>query len=150
MECRIPPPIMLALTAAAMWYTARVTPCLELPHSLRLSSAALCCLVALALGVGGVAQFYRARTVINPHKPERTSTLVTTGIYRLSRNPMYLGLALVLLGLACYLAAPAALLGPALFITYITRFQIIPEERVLAQTFGASFAQYVQRVRRWI
>jgi protein-S-isoprenylcysteine O-methyltransferase Ste14 len=87
---------------------------------------------------------------VNPLHPEATSSLVITGIYRHTRNPMYVGFAAVLLGWAAYLAAPLALLGPLTFVLYITRFQIIPEERALHAKFGPEFAAYQARVRRWI
>jgi protein-S-isoprenylcysteine O-methyltransferase Ste14 len=94
--------------------------------------------------------FRRQRTTINPLHPEKTSSLVTGGIYRISRNPMYVGMALLLLAWAVYLESPAALLGIGAFIAYITRFQIIPEESLLSRHFGAEFENYRQRVRRWL
>lgn len=72
------------------------------------------------------------------------------GVYRATRNPMYVGLALLLLAWTVYLGAPLALLGVAAFVAYITRFQIVPEERVLAQKFGPEFGAYRSRVRRWL
>jgi protein-S-isoprenylcysteine O-methyltransferase Ste14 len=75
---------------------------------------------------------------------------VARGIYNYTRNPMYLGMLLVLLALALYRASPWALAGPLLFIVWMNRFQIVPEERALAAKFGASFEAYRQRVRRWL
>jgi len=72
------------------------------------------------------------------------------GIYRFTRNPMYVGLALVLLGWAALLSSPWALLGPLVFVLYINRFQIAPEERVLSAKFGAAYTEYIARVRRWL
>ena len=83
-------------------------------------------------------------------KPETTASIVTTGIYRVTRNPMYLGLAFVLMGWATYLANLAALLLVPAFVAYMTRFQIKPEERALLAKFGLSFAEYLAAVRRWI
>jgi protein-S-isoprenylcysteine O-methyltransferase Ste14 len=76
--------------------------------------------------------------------------LVSTGVYSFTRNPMYLGMALVLLAWAAYLSSAWSLLGPLLFALYITRFQIVPEERVLDRLFGTSFAAYKKCVRRWL
>ena len=76
--------------------------------------------------------------------------MVTNGIYGFTRNPMYLGLALILLGLAVFLASPWALLGPVGFVAFITRFQIRPEERALQARFGAAYTAYCARVRRWV
>jgi protein-S-isoprenylcysteine O-methyltransferase Ste14 len=83
-------------------------------------------------------------------KPETTATIVTAGIYCVTRNPMYLGIAFVLLGWAIYLANLAALLLVPAFIAYMTRFQIKPEERALLEKFGSNFADYMAAVRRWI
>ena len=109
-------------------------------------------LVVLGLMVeaAGVLSFRRARTTVNPFAPERTVNIVSSGIYRLSRNPMYLGMACILTGWAVWLWQVQAVLGVVLFVAWITRFQIIPEERVLTQKFGTEYRQYRQQVRRWV
>jgi protein-S-isoprenylcysteine O-methyltransferase Ste14 len=94
--------------------------------------------------------FRRANTTINPVKIEAASSIVTNGIYRYTRNPMYVGLTLLLAGWAIHIAVPFVLLGPLVFILYITRFQIIPEERVLTSKFGGEYRKYQERVRRWL
>lgn len=96
------------------------------------------------------ASFGRARTTINPRDPSRASSLVTGGIYRITRNPMYLSLLLLLIAYALRLGSWGEWLGPVLFAVYVTRFQIIPEERILAVKFGAAFDAYKNRTRRWI
>jgi protein-S-isoprenylcysteine O-methyltransferase Ste14 len=106
--------------------------------------------VGFLLAFSGIAAFRCARTTIDPHRPEAASSLVVGGVYRYTRNPMYLGLTMLLLAWTLYLAVPAALAGPLLFAAYITRFQIIPEERVLAQKFGADYAAYLRKVRQWL
>lgn len=98
----------------------------------------------------GVASFRRARTTVNPLKPEKASALVMSGIYRYTRNPMYLGLLLALLGWAFFLSNALAFLSLPAFILYMNRFQIAPEERVLAARFGQEFAAYLSKVRRWL
>lgn len=98
---------------------------------------------------GGIS-FRRARTTVNPLKPEAASALVTSGIYRYTRNPMYVGFALWLLAWGLYLASPLVLLGVLGFVLYMNRLQIAPEERALGRLFGADFAAYRQRVRRWL
>jgi protein-S-isoprenylcysteine O-methyltransferase Ste14 len=97
-----------------------------------------------------LAHFLRARTTINPLKPGNASALVAGGIYRFTRNPMNLGLATLLLAWTIYLGNIAALAGVLLFILYMNRFQIAPEERALQARFGAEFDAYCARVRRWI
>jgi protein-S-isoprenylcysteine O-methyltransferase Ste14 len=100
--------------------------------------------------VAGVLAFRRARTTINPTQPQLTSSLVSSGIYTVTRNPMYVGLLLVLVAWAIVLSSAWALLGPVAYFFYIGRFQIAPEERALATLFGAEYAAYTSRVRRWL
>jgi protein-S-isoprenylcysteine O-methyltransferase Ste14 len=127
---------------------ARVVPALTfpVPPVLAVPVAA----VGVSLDAIALFHFLHWRTTINPLKPASASALVTKGIYRLTRNPMYLGLATLLLAWAIYLGNLAALAGVPLFILYMNRFQIAPEERALAARFGAEFAAYRARVRRWL
>jgi protein-S-isoprenylcysteine O-methyltransferase Ste14 len=105
---------------------------------------------ALAFSVSGVLAFRKARTTKNPMKPEAASSLVVTGVCKVTRNPMYVGLAFLLLAWAVFLWSAWALAGPLVFVSYISRFQIAPEERVLARLFGAEYSAYKSRVRRWL
>lgn len=82
--------------------------------------------------------------------PGKTTSLVTSGVYSISRNPIYLGMLLVILGLAVALASPAALVLSAVFVVFIDRFQILPEERALSVILGQEYLDYVRRVRRWV
>jgi len=100
--------------------------------------------------VFGMLAFRRAKTTINPVKIGAASSIVTGGVYRYTRNPMYVGLTLMLLGWAVRIAVPFVLAGPVVFMLYITRFQIIPEERVLTSKFGEEYRKYQERVRRWL
>ena len=150
LEHKIPPPIVAAVTGAAMWLLAGVTPAASFDPTFRIVTAGALIATGLALMVAAVAAFRRARTTINPVEIDRASSLVTGGVFTLTRNPMYLGVALLLLAGAVYLAAPATLIGPIAFAAYITRFQIMPEERVLAEKFGDAFKRYTDRTRRWL
>jgi len=151
LELRIPPPLVGLTVAAAMWVIASfLPPLLPLPESLRLPAAVMLVLAGVATALSGVVSFRRAQTTVNPLKPETSTSLVSTGIYRITRNPMYLGMLAVLLAWAAYLPSAWALLGPAAFSLYITRFQIIPEERALHSLFGAAFVEYTRKVRRWL
>ena len=150
LEHRIPPPIVCLLFGVLMWLVAGVSMRVPIPFQTRLGLALIWALAGIAIAMLGAQAFRRAQTTVNPLTPEAASSLVVGGIFRHTRNPMYLGLSSVLLGWAIYLAAPWALLGPVLFAAYITRFQIIPEERALAQNFGQAFAGYCAQVRRWI
>jgi protein-S-isoprenylcysteine O-methyltransferase Ste14 len=150
LELRIPPPVVGVAVAAGMWTVAHVPPILQLPKLVRLPVAAVLGASGAAVAIGGVMSFRRAKTTVNPLKPETSATLVSTGVYSFTRNPMYLGMVLVLFAWAAYLSSIWSVLGPVFFAVYITRFQIIPEERVLDGLFGAPFADYKKRVRRWL
>jgi protein-S-isoprenylcysteine O-methyltransferase Ste14 len=149
LELRIPPPVVGLIVAAGMWSVAQIPPILQLPKLVQLPGATILALLGVAVAIGGVVSFHRAKTTVNPLKPETSAALVSTGVYSFSRNPMYLGMALVLFAWSVYLSSIWSLAGPVLFALYITRFQIVPEERVLDALFGASFADYKRRVRRW-
>jgi protein-S-isoprenylcysteine O-methyltransferase Ste14 len=138
------------VVAAGMWMVAHLPPLLQLPDLVRLPVAAVLIAIGVAVAIGGVVSFRRAKTTVNPLKPETSAALVSTGVYSFTRNPMYLGMVLALFAWAVYLSSIWSLVGPLLFGLYITRFQIVPEERVLDRLFGAPFAEYKKRVRRWL
>jgi protein-S-isoprenylcysteine O-methyltransferase Ste14 len=150
LELKIPPPLVALVVGAVMWGLALHTPAVLLPTIARVLLAAGVALVGGAFSLAGVLAFRRAKTTVNPMKPDSASSLVSTGVYRYTRNPMYVGLLFVLIGWAIFLSAPLSLLGPVFFVVYIGRFQIKPEERVLAGIFGNEFAAYQARVRRWL
>lgn len=150
LELKIPPPLVAALVAGAMWGLAALPPVFQLPPLVRQAAVALLVVGGLTVDALGLFAFWRARTTVNPLAPARTSALVTQGIYRFTRNPMYVGLLLLLTAWACQLAALWPFFGPLLFVRYITRFQIEPEERVLRAKFGEEYAAYAARVRRWL
>lgn len=150
LETRIPPPIVAILFALTMWGLARLTPGVAIEQVPKLIAAVLLFGTGVVFELAGIMSFRRARTTINPIKPHKASALVDTGIYRITRNPMYVGLALELCAVACYLASPAALIGVIGFMTYIQVLQIRPEERVLVSVFGNEYREYQARVRRWL
>jgi protein-S-isoprenylcysteine O-methyltransferase Ste14 len=150
LEVTIPPPAVAAAIAVVMWGTSRLAPLLQLPDALRLSAAAAILLLGIGFSAGGVLAFRRARTTLNPTKPQQASSLVNSGVYRITRNPMYVGLSCVLVAWAVFLSSAWALLGPVAFVLYIGRFQVAPEERALAKLFGSEYADYQAKVRRWL
>jgi len=150
LELKIPPPIVALLFAAAMWGISLTTSSVEAPALVRLVAAIAIALAGVGTAIAGVVAFRHARTTLNPLKPEAASSLVTSGVYRFTRNPMYVGLALVLLAWAVFVSSAWAFLGPLAFILYMNRFQILPEERVLSGMFGAAYSTYQTKVRRWL
>ena len=152
LEYRVPPPVVDAACALLMWLAARATPALQWDWSASWRWGLLggLSLAGGLVALGGLWAFQRAHTTFNPLHPERASALVQGGVYRFTRNPMYLGMALVLLGWAVWLGNAAALAGPPLAVWLLTALQIQPEERILRQRFGAHYERYAARVRRWL
>lgn len=140
----------MTVTAALMWLVAGLAPTLAFALPGRAVIGVTCVATGLVVVLAGVFAFRRATTTVNPMHPEGASSLVTTGIYRFTRNPMYLGMLLILLGWAVWLAHPLSFLMLPLFVAYMNRFQIRPEERVLRAKFGESFNTYARAARRWI
>ncbi|WP_207060772.1 isoprenylcysteine carboxylmethyltransferase family protein [Motiliproteus sp. SC1-56] len=149
LELKIPPLLLVLLFAGMMWLAAPLG-ALPLPLSLRQGLAGLLLVSGATLCVLGVLHFRRARTSVNPLDPGQATTLVSEGVYRLSRNPMYLGFAFSLLAWGLLLGSAAALLLALLFVPCIQRLQILPEERVMAQRFNGAYLAYKRRVRRWL
>jgi protein-S-isoprenylcysteine O-methyltransferase Ste14 len=150
LENRIPPPLVMLLVALAMTGLAYVTPGLAIAAPWRTGSAALLALFGLCVSGSGVLAFRQAKTTINPVDIEAASALVTGRIFAYTRNPMYLGMTCLLVSLMIYLAAPLTIIGPLAFVAYITRFQIMPEERVMRAKFGAVYDAYQRQTRRWV
>ncbi len=150
LELTIPPPAVMLATALAMWLLSILFPAFTLAPLRSLTGAVLIGLAGVAISMAGIVSFRRAQTTMDPRRPAETSTLVTTGIYRMTRNPMYLGTLLVLIGWGVFLGNVAALVCAFVFVPYISRYQIQPEERLLQDKFGAEFTSYKARVRRWI
>ena len=150
LELKIPPVAVFLLCGIGMWLLESLLPelRLNLPGS-RLVAGFVAC-VGRAVAVSGVLAFRAAKTTVDPRYPEKSSSVVTRGIYRRSRNPMYLGLLLVLLGWAIFLrhVLPFAVLP--LFVYYMNQFQIIPEERAMQASFGDKYSAYQDQVGRWI
>jgi protein-S-isoprenylcysteine O-methyltransferase Ste14 len=149
LELKIPPPLVALVLGILMWLTPRMVETVGVRRGFRIGIAAGLGCVAMGIAVSGFVAFRRARTTVNPMKVGSASSLVTSGIYRFTRNPMYLGLLLMLLAWALYLYNPVTLLYLAVFVAYIDRLQIIPEERALTLLFGTDYLAYKGRVRRW-
>jgi protein-S-isoprenylcysteine O-methyltransferase Ste14 len=149
LELKVPPLMLVAMFAAAMLLASRVLPSLSFPLPGRQLLTGGLALAGLAVALLGVHAFRKHQTTVNPFTPEASAVLVVEGVYRLSRNPMYLGFLLVLAGVAAYLSSAAAVVLLPAFVLYMNRFQIEPEERALLKQFGSQYSQYMAMVRRW-
>lgn len=147
---RIPPPLVAVIIGAAMWGARSFVSLINVPETARIAAAAVIALVAVAFDLAALFAFRRARTSIDPLRPAKASTLVVSGVYRVTRNPMYLGLLLLLLAWTVYLSSVWLLAGPLVFVVYMNRFQIAAEERTLSALFPEEYAAYRRRVRRWL
>lgn len=148
LDNRIPPPVLVLVLGLVMTGAAVSTPTLD-ALALRVIGSGLI-LVGLGLVVAGFRTFRGAGTTIDPVKVDAAKVLVTHGLFGRSRNPMYVGFTTALVGWAAALGSPVALVGPAVFATFVTRFQIEPEERVLRHKFGETYERYRAAVPRWL
>ena len=146
----IPPPVIALALGTAMYFAADLTPMLGVPMPLRPVISGLLVVAGLSIAVSALAQFRRHRTTVNPLEPARASTLVTGGVFRVSRNPMYVGLLMVLVAWAYWLGNGAALGIALLFVPILNALQIAPEERALAEKFGDDYTEYTEATRRWL
>jgi protein-S-isoprenylcysteine O-methyltransferase Ste14 len=132
-----------------MWAASLLAPSLSVESPFAVVLAIAIAAAGIGIALAGVAEFRRAQTTVDPTDPGKSSSVVTSGVYRHTRNPMYLGFLLVLAGWAVYLSNVVAAIGPILFVLYMNKFQIGPEERILRARFGAPFEAYLGGVRRW-
>lgn len=149
LELKIPPLALVLIFATLMALVAWITPQLGLPDWMHRLNTAYLSTLGFVIALAGVISFRRAKTTVNPLKPDSSSSLVNTGIYRYSRNPMYVGFLFWLLAWGIYLDNGWAVFLALGFIPYMNRFQIAPEENALQQLFGAAFTEYCKRVPRW-
>ncbi|OZB04931.1 MAG: protein-S-isoprenylcysteine methyltransferase [Idiomarina sp. 34-48-12] len=149
LELKIPPVVVVLVIAGLMALTSRLLP-MDSWHFTDAKALAFALVTAGAfIAVAGVIAFRQAKTTANPMNPNASSRLVSNGIYRFTRNPMYLGFLLALAGWGVWLANLPALFWLIIYILYINQFQIIPEERILEEKFGEEFRAYRKQVRRW-
>ncbi|MEL6369904.1 MAG: isoprenylcysteine carboxylmethyltransferase family protein [Pseudomonadota bacterium] len=146
----VPPPVIGIAFGAAMLFVQRGLPQFQLDVPGGRIAAIIVAVIGLSIEVAAVGHFFRRKTTINPLAPDKTQHLVVEGLYRVTRNPMYLGMAILLTGWALWLGNPINIAFVALFVVVLTELQIKPEERALEAKFGESYRDYCQRVRRWV
>lgn len=152
MHALIPPPIVFLSCGLLMWLIHRYGP--RLPFEIPFTVMIFWIILAAGLFVmmAGVNRIFKHRTVIHPNRkslPEATH-LVTDGIFRYTRNPIYLGMAIMLVAWTIRLGNVWAVGGVVIFVGFIHVFQIKPEEEALEEVFGQAYRTYKTRVRRWI
>lgn len=150
MHLKVPPVAVFAVAALLLYAGARLLPQLSINFPGQGLLAILLVIAGLLPGGQAVLAFIKKKTTVNPTAPDTATTLVTDGIYRVSRNPMYLGLLCLLLAMAVFSGTLSALLIVPAFVWYMTEFQIKPEEEALKNVFGTDYETYLKSVRRWI
>lgn len=150
LELKIIPPVQFIISASLMYTLAHYLPQYHFNLSIKLPIIILLILTASVIGILALYDFHKHQTTFHPHTPEKTTTVVDSGIFAYSRNPMYISLALTLIALGINLQNFSSFIIIPLFIWYITRFQIIPEETVLDKIFSNDYQAYCQKVRRWL
>jgi protein-S-isoprenylcysteine O-methyltransferase Ste14 len=150
LELKIPPVGQTIVVAVGMWLASRYAPSLSVTIPARVFLAAFVAGFGIVVAVPAVKAFRSADTTVDPRSPDKASQLVVAGIYRFSRNPMYLGLLCLLAAWAFWLSNLLAFAWLAVFVLYMSRFQIQPEERALTAQFGDDYRAYMRSVRRWI
>lgn len=150
LELRVPPVAVFLLVVLLMYFLKGLVPgfTVTVPF-LKLVVGGLV-LLSGYIGIAGVYEFRKVRTTVNPVKPENASTVVNTGIFAYTRNPMYFALLLLIIALGLWWQHLSVILCGALFVSYMNRYQIKPEEHVLERLFGEEYLKYKNRVRRWI
>ena len=148
MNTKIPPPIVTLTFGLIIYFSKSFSPVYSFENSNMISVIFL--LFGLGIFSAAVQSFKKHKTTINPLSPDKASSLVNSGIFSYSRNPMYLGMLLILLSVSFKFNISGGLFISFLFKIYITRFQIIPEEKAMAKLFGEEFITYKNQTRRWI
>ena len=150
LELKVPPLVVLGFVAALMWLGSHAAPAAGFQVPARRAIALGLATVGVGTAVAGVVSFRIAKTTVNPLNPAAASALVTSGVYQLPRNPMYLGALILLVGWAAFLANALGFILVPSFVLYMNRFQIGPEEKALTSLFASEFTTYCAKVRRWL
>ena len=150
LELKIIPPLQVIILGFVSWWLHRHSDFGHVHFGFEYVLSRGLLLLALAIAAGSIYQFWRHNTTVNPTRLSETRSLIKSGLFSLSRNPIYVADAVVLVAWSVYLGFWPALVSVPIFMAYVTRFQIVPEERVLIQKFGDEYSEYCRRVRRWI
>ena len=145
---KIPPPLVTLFFGVMIYYSTALIPSVLFKYQCLL--AVLVLMLGIAIMLAAILTFRRLQTTVNPLKPSMATSLAISGIFRLSRNPMYLGMLLILMAVSLASGAVAGLLLLPVFIAYISFFQILPEEQAMRELFSDQYAEYCKKVRRWI
>ena len=148
MNNKIPPPVVTLICCIIIYFSRSLFP------EITFQSINIISVLILLTGIGtlltAASSFKKYQTTINPLQPDKATHLVVSGIFGISRNPMYLGMALILLAISVKFNLVGGIIITFTFISFITKFQIIPEEKAMMKLFADEFSHYKKQTRRWI
>ena len=150
MRLKTPPAVQLFISALLMWIISIYAANFRFIFKFNNELALFCLIIGGTIIVFGIAAFRKAETTVTPLHPDKASSLVNMGIYQYTRNPMYFGLLLILFSIGFYLQNLASMFVLPIYVWFISKYQIIPEEEALHKLFGQDYINYQDRVRRWI
>lgn len=150
LELKIPPAVQVIIAWLFTWLLTSFAPITHFEFAIQTSSAIALFVLGLTIIVVCGLGFFKKKTTVDPRDPSQTSALVIAGLYHYSRNPMYVGFLMMVIAFAIYMGSLAGILTIPLFIWYMNRFQIIPEEQFLQEKFADAYKDYTKSVRRWL
>ena len=150
LELKVPPLLLLCISSGGAYLIGLFSGQALFSNPSMLSLSIVLLAVGVYVAVQGVLEFRRHNTTVDPLHPEAVSKIVDTGVYSKTRNPMYVGFVLMLAAWCLAVGVMQCLWVLPLFVLYLTKFQIEPEERVLAVEFDGQYELYCQKVRRWV
>ena len=145
---KIPPPLIVLVLIISIYFSSKKIDLINIPFQLEISFFILS--LGILVFINPVLKFIKSKTTINPIQFEETNILVTSGIFKYSRNPMYLGMLMIILSTSIFYLNIYSILTPLLFIIWINKFQIKREEEFLTEKFGDEYLSYKKKTRRWI
>ena len=145
---KVPPPLIVCVLIISIYFSSKKIDLINIPLQLEISIFILS--AGILIFVNPVLQFIKSKTTVNPIQFEEVNKLVTSGIFKYSRNPMYLGMLMIVLSTSIFYLNIYSILTPLLFILWINKFQIIREEEFLTEKFGDEYLSYKKKTRRWI
>ena len=148
LDKRVPPTIVTLIFAAIIYLSAEYF--YQFYFFYQIIVSFIVALIGICILSVAIVQFKQFKTTVNPLKPESASVLVTSGIYKFSRNPMYLGMLLLIIGLWINTGAILGFIILPSYVAYLSYFQILPEERAMKAVFSGDYEVYCQQVRRWL
>ena len=150
MKNKVPPPIVLLLAAIGMWFLAHSEHAYPIAIPFALPIAVILAALGLVVSASAIRRFKAVHTTVNPLHPEAATSLVDSGVFARTRNPMYVGLFLILLAWGVWLQGLSNVVVLLAFVLWLTELQIRPEEAALRKVFAQAYVDYCKRVRRWI